>query len=252
MLNYEKSQKEIIRRMQRLSPKYGMHNVFRDFTTLAACTISNSIDKQQWQHREDLYMRTIEKYDKKEANTFAEIFALVTLGLSGGRMGDFLGELYMQLEIGNKNSGQFFTPYHVSKLMSQLGEVKPNENGIIELNEPAVGSGGMVIAYAENMKRQGFNYQTQLRVICNDIDYNVVKMCYIQLSLLGIDAVVMQGDTITLKMNEYWYTPMHFMNKVREQEENKTKNMVEGMRKAITLIEDRPTRPRKQEQMALF
>lgn len=236
-MNYEKAQKEIIKILRGMTGKWSLYPLWRDFLVLAACTISNSVDKQQWQKREDMYMQTIEKYDKDEANKFAEMFALVVTGLSGARMGDFLGELYMQLEIGNKDVGQFFTPYHVSKLMAQLIDVEPNENGVVTLNEPACGSGGLIIAYAEAMKVNKKNFQTQLKVVCNDLDYDVVKMAYIQLSLLGIDAVIMQGDTITMKMNEVWYTPMHITNLAREQQEKRSEITFESMKNIIDLAD---------------
>lgn len=244
-MRYEQAQKEIIKLMKSMAGKYRLHNIFSDFCTLAACTISNSVDMQQWQSREDMYMKTIKKYEKNEANNFAKILALVVDGLSGSRMGDFLGELYMKLEISNKDSGQFFTPYDVSKMMAQMLDYETHQ-GTIELNEPAVGSGGMVVAYAESMRSKGINYQEKLRIVCNDIDYQVVKMCYIQLSLLGVDAIVMQGDTMTQKFNEVWYTPMHLINKVREQKKEKLTEALEGMRKIINDTSE------VEEQLSLF
>jgi len=231
-LNYEQAQNEIVKIMELMARKHSLHNVFRDFTTLAACTISNSVDKTQFKEREERYMRTISKYNKEEANKFAKILALVTTGLSGARYGDFLGELFMKLEISNKNSGQFFTPYDISKMMAQLLDVDKTDD-VLKLSEPAVGSGGMVIAYAETMQSKGLNYQKQLEVICNDIDFDVVRMCYIQLSLLGIDAVVMQADTLTMEVGEYWYTPMHIINKIEKEQKSKTNKMVESMNKLI-------------------
>lgn len=235
---YEQSQKEIIKIFDSLIGKHRLDVLFRDFITLAACTISNSIDKSQWEQREKLYMDTVAKYEKTEANKFAQILALVISGLSGPKKGDFIGELYMQLEISNKHRGQFFTPYNISKMMASLLGFEPNRQGIVELNEPAVGSGGMIVAYAEQMELAGYNYQTDLRVVCNDIDFDVVKMCYIQLSLLGIDAVVYQGDTISLKMNEVWYTPMHLLNKARGNHTSKTNKMVDTTEQALSLESD--------------
>src|SRR5699024_3764274 len=110
-------------------------------------------------------------------------------------------------------------------------------DGIYTLNESSVGSGGMVVAFAEELHLQDINYQKKLRVVCNDIDYDVVKMCYIQLSLYGIDAIVTQGDTILNKMNEVWYTPMHLVNIAREKEENKTRNMIDTMTRIIRRTE---------------
>src|SRR5699024_1769337 len=98
-----------------------------------------------------------------------KMLALMTLAYER-RMGDFIGELYMTMEFGNKDAGQFFTPYHVSKLMAQMVQPQADENGIVTLNDPACGSGGLVVAYADVMKSEDINYQTNLRVICNDLD----------------------------------------------------------------------------------
>lgn len=245
VMQYEKSQRKIKKIVKSMSGKYSRYDIFRDFIVLAACAISNQVDKLHLRKREELYMKTIKKYEKNEANKFSEILALVATGLGSAKMGDFIGELYMSMEFGNRDSGQFFTPYNVSKTMAGLLKIEPNEKGIIELNEPTCGSGGMIVALAEILKCKGVNYQKKLRVVCNDIDYNVVKMCYIQLSLLGIDAVVYQGDTITLKMNEVWITPMHAINHARDKQREKTQKMVNKMRE---LINSKPKNKKQQIQ----
>lgn len=245
-MQYEKSKKEIQKIMRSMSGKYRLYSIFRDFIVLSACTISNAVDKSQFESREKMYLDTISIYTREEANKFAEMLALTILAYES-KMGDFMGELYMSMEFGNRDAGQFFTPYHASQLMASMIQPEPNEKGFVELNEPAAGSGGMIVAYAQAMKLAGMNYQRQLRVVCNDIDYDVVKMCYIQLSLLGIDAIVMQGDTITQKFNEIWYTPMHFLNKVRKQQEERTKRMVNGMRE---ILKQEKKRPEKEAALA--
>src|SRR5690625_2930906 len=119
LVQYEKSQKEIKKIIYGMAGKYNRYTIFRDFILLSACTISNSVDKAQWQNREDMYMETIRKYQKDEANKFAEMLALMVLAYES-RMGDFIGELYMTMDFGNKHTGQFFTPYHVSRLISDM------------------------------------------------------------------------------------------------------------------------------------
>ena len=59
------------------------------------------------------------------------------------------------------------------------------------------GSGGMIIAAAVVMKNQGINYQSAMEVVAHDLDWRSVHMCYVQLSLLGISAIVAQGDTLS-------------------------------------------------------
>ena len=46
------------------------------------------------------------------------------------------------------------------------------------------------------MKEKGINYQRKMDVVAQDLDWKGVYMCYLQLSLLGIKATVVQGDTL--------------------------------------------------------
>lgn len=58
--------------------------------------------------------------------------------------------------------------------------------GYICLAEPACGAGGMCIAAAETLFKQGINYQECLHITAQDIDPLCVHMTYVQLSLLHI------------------------------------------------------------------
>ena len=129
--------------------------------------------------------------------------------------GDILGNLFMLSGWGNKNTGQFFTPYSVSLAVARSQSYENNK--IVKMNEPAAGAGGMIIAVAQAMKENGINYQKQLRVIAQDLDLTAFYMCYTQLSLMGIDAKCVQGDTLenqpfsNLDENVF-LTPMYFIN----------------------------------------
>ena len=73
------------------------------------------------------------------------------------------------------------------------------------------------LSIAQSMKEQGVNYQKNLRVVAQDLDWNALYMCYIQLSLLGIDAKCVQGDTLENKSfdnlsENVFLTPMYFLN----------------------------------------
>ena len=129
--------------------------------------------------------------------------------------GDILGDLFMISGWGNKNTGQFFTPYSVSLAVAQLQSYENNE--IVKMNEPSAGAGGMIIAVAQAMKEKGINYQKILRVIAQDLDLTAFYMCYTQLSLMGIDAKCVQGDTLQNKSfsnfdENVFLTPMYFIN----------------------------------------
>ena len=114
------------------------------------------------------------------------------------RFGDFLGEIYMKSGCGSKNTGQFFTPYHLSYLTAKMvyENLLNNKNDIIEINEPSAGGGGMMIALCQIAKESGIDYQKRFHIVAQDLDMNGVYMTYIQLSLLGVKAIVVQGDTL--------------------------------------------------------
>ena len=60
----------------------------------------------------------------------------------------------------------------------------------------------MIIAAARVLKERGLNYQRCMKVTAQDLDWNSVYMTYVQLSLLGIDAEVIQGNTLSDSMPE--------------------------------------------------
>ncbi len=123
----------------------------------------------------------------------------------------------MALELGDSFKGQFFTPYSVCSLMASLtlGNVdkRIEEEGFITVHEPAVGAGAMVIAVADAIAAKRHYWPNRMHAICYDIDATAVHMCYLQLSLLGIPAIVVHGNSLTLKEWDHWATPMHIMGR---------------------------------------
>lgn len=122
---------------------------------------------------EQRYLNTVKQYAKEQAVLKIFLLALLVMALEEKHQ-DFLGQVYMQLNLGNVTTGQFFTPYHVSKLMSEINfieiEDKLKDQEFITLSDPCCGSAGMIIAFAETMKNKGYNYQNQLYVEAIDID----------------------------------------------------------------------------------
>ena len=201
--------KEIIKAVNSLSGNKSPYQVFSDWIKCAALSLSQSCLKTK--KREQQYIETIKEYPAQEFSKMAAMLA-ETIESSPG---DILGNLFMLSGWGNKNTGQFFTPYSVSLATAKLQCYKSNET--VRMNEPAAGAGGMIIAVAQAMKENGINYQKQLRVIAQDLDLTAFYMCYTQLSLMGIDAKCVQGDTLenqpfsNLDENVF-LTPMYFIN----------------------------------------
>ncbi|VEB92810.1 Uncharacterised protein [Citrobacter koseri] len=93
----------------------------------------------------------------------------------------------MQLELGDKYRGQFFTPWDVGIMMArmQLGNVADNfaDKPFITLAEPACGAGCMVLAFATVLRDAGYSPHRYLWVSATDIDPLAAGMAYIQLTL---------------------------------------------------------------------
>ena len=191
--------KEIIKKIKSMSGSQSPYNIFCDWIELMALAIANSlcvIHSHTWRDREKRYVQIAEKYSKDDMHNFVNMFAWLTKSFDE-KISDILGEIYMESGCGNKNTGQIFTPYSVS-LMTAETSIPNDYDGSYPLtvNEPSCGGGGMIIAFADALKRKGFNYRECMRVVAQDLDWKGVYMCYVQLSLLGIDAVVVQGDTL--------------------------------------------------------
>ncbi len=67
---------------------------------------------------------------------------------------------------------------------------------------------------------------------CIDIDPVAADMAYIQLSLLGIVAEVVTGNTLTMQFNRVQYTPVYYFNdfKKRLSDLNRHRVMLAFMR----------------------
>lgn len=200
----------------------GTYQVFADFLTMAACSISNSVDRRFFEEREKLYMDTVMRYSKDEAKRFAQLLGLLVQVFEpvAGEVvyRDALGELYMGLGLGNEWVGQYFTPYSVAlmKAMMVLGDADTlrgeiEAHGFVRAMEPCVGGGALVIATADAMRRLGINYQQHLHFTCIDVDFKAVCLAYIQLSLLHVPAVIVHGNALSLEQWSVWYTPAHLL-----------------------------------------
>lgn len=190
--------REIIKLINTMSGSRSPYDVFCDWVKLMALSIQNScqlIQDKTWQMREEEYLKTITPYGK-DGQKFVELFGMLVETMEAN-MSDTLGEIYMESGCGNKNTGQFFTPFHLSEAVAHLSLIGEDSSRTIEMNEPSCGGGGMIIAAAKTLKDRGISYQNVLKVVAQDLDWKAVYMCYVQLSLLGIDAVVVQGNTLS-------------------------------------------------------
>lgn len=186
-----------------MSGKYSAYEIFTDWIRCMAVSISNSITfahTKIWHEREQMYLDTMRKYTEKDRQRLFELTACLVDTLEDGP-DDALGKVYMESGMGSKAAGQFFTPFHVAELSARTALVDmipslKDEKTKLTLNEPTCGGGAMIIAAAKVLMDEGINYQKVMEVVAQDLDWKGVYMCYVQLSLLGISAICVQGNTL--------------------------------------------------------
>ncbi len=224
-----KEQSQIVKLLNGLNGRYSKWVIWQDFIQMFAISTANVFPGPHREEREQRYLDIAKKYDKKELEKFAEMMGLVVLGMESNPDQDFLGELFMQLELGSNWHGQFFTPYNVCQMMAKMTfseeilKAQVIAKGFVGVNDPACGAGALLLSFANECRKRDFNYQQHCLFVAQDIDILAGMMCYIQLSLMGCAGYVIVDDTLTkpalfldkrglipLDSSHVWTTPMMY------------------------------------------
>lgn len=201
--------------------------VWTDLITAMAIALSNVVEQNpiRKEEREKEFLSCIERLGGMDKPS--KLLEIMILALEENPKQDFLGGLFMKLELGNHWRGQFFTPYDVCELMSRINlehlEETVKQNGYVTVNDCACGAGATLIAAANVIKENKINYQNHALFVAQDVDRIAGLMCYIQLSLLGCAGYVVIANSLTSptvgldvllprerKEQEFWYTPMYY------------------------------------------
>lgn len=108
---------EIVKDIESASYRTDKQKFVSDLFECGAIAVSNMVDLSQRKKREERYLQIIHNYKPSERSMLTKIFAkiyalLASVVYDNGKFNDNLGELFMRCDLGNKNTGQFFTPYH--------------------------------------------------------------------------------------------------------------------------------------------
>lgn len=209
---------QIIKIIQSFGYAHHRRDIFRDFCEIYAFNIAYPIGNPISGSALSSYARVQKKYTDDDRQKFGEIEIALLDALAVPD--DILGQVYMGLDLGSSEMGQFFTPSCVSNLMARLlypqnfSEHKELKLwGWVSAMEPCCGGGGMLLAQANAMLEAGLNPQKQLFMYGQDIDLCAVHMTYIQLSMCGIPAVVVHGNALDPKdIRSAWKTPMYLID----------------------------------------
>ena len=194
---------------------------FRNFCELSYCAIAKTTqtNTEKADVLEDRYMEIVGTYkNKDDIRAMPELLSLATYGIYHGQC-DFLGEIAGDIEALDKKNGQFFTPYHVAKLMAKMQ--MPNIPALIEskgffsLSDPAAGAGCMILCAADIVSEAGYDPMDCMSVHVIELNQTTYHMLYIQLALRGIAAQVVHGNSLSMETYREEYTPaaLHFFGK---------------------------------------
>ena len=211
---------DFIKRFEKLRYNHNAFSVFSDFLALSALDISNAVYPNE--DRKGEYQRVISKYNAEEQTLLAEMLGCIVQEMEPAagitpNYHDVLGELFHSLNLQDEWIGQFFTPQDISTMMGLITagdfEEKIAKRGYIKMLEPCIGGGSTVIGAVNAMFQKGYNPCKQLFVTGYDLDPRCIHMSYIQLSLMGIPAMIQQRNSLTLETySDYWYTPVFVLD----------------------------------------
>ena len=190
-------------------------DMFRDLMEMCYLATAKLMqpDQQRADDMEARYMNIVGQYQNKDTiRAYPELWAMITIAVQDGGV-DFLGEVSSQMEVLDAGQGQFFTPYHVSRMMAQITlsadliEREVEETGYVTISEPACGSGGMMLAAADVFESNGYNIRETMLVQAVDVSTLAYHMAYLQLAARGIPAHVIRGNTLSGEVFEQAWTP---------------------------------------------
>ena len=215
--------------LKTLGRRFGVNEAFRDVVTCIAYSFANVVDMKE--EREKEYLRIINKYEEDERNLFSKILvALVNEYEKAEEPIDVLGDLYEKLELIKKGSAQFFTPIYVCNLMAKItidkeeSKKKIDEKGYINVSDPTCGSGINLYAAYSELLDNGID-SNKILIQGDDIDLTCCCMTYIQLSLMGANAIINHQDTLSMDRYDTFYTISYLMNKKLQEKLSKEKQI---------------------------
>lgn len=198
----------IVKKIQSTDQKYNYDEIFFDWIKAMFYVYANSCNRDGYEDREEKFNRLAEKHGVKTMQIFYECQAELVM-LFEKRIDDYLGKIHHLLGVHNKMKGQFFTPFHIAKMMAETqvsGVIKELEKGKIKINDSACGSACLILGMLAVLKEKGINYQKRIFINCSDLDENAIQMAYIQLSLTGAAAKCENKNALTGESFGSWFT----------------------------------------------
>lgn len=201
------SQTDFSKAFYPLGKRHQRWQVWADFVTLAAISLAAQLDPpdtEKYKARDAEFHSIMKRYTENERRVFVELLQIMVQALEDEPEQDFLGEMFMLLELSNHWKGQFFTPYSVCRMMVEITmqdvDARIERKGWVGICDPACGAGALLVAARNYMVRHPCGklpFHQQTLFVAQDIDRVAALMCYLQLSMLGCAGYVTVGNTLT-------------------------------------------------------
>lgn len=216
MNNEELTIKDIISELQIVANSgFNIKDVFRSFMEVSAISIYNSIAKDP--KLEKQYMSSVKKYGRDNMHRFSKCFSILVELLQKDYQ-DYLGQISVELSTLDGTKGQIFTPLNIAEYMAKaswsndhITKLLKNPNNYIKVLEPSAGTGVFLVAIARIMVEDiKLNFQEKLWLVAWELDQSIFYGLYVQASLMGFSAHIVNGNTLTQEKYEEWITPVGY------------------------------------------
>jgi type I restriction-modification system DNA methylase subunit len=169
--------------------------IFADWLIMAAAALYSW--KKDMKVEEE-YLQVAKKYTKEQLNNLAKLLGIVITLYEEHGPRDFLGDIFMQLNLFNRKFGQVFTPSNISDMIAEMSAPFEiiKQRKIATVFDPACGSGVMLISMANILRKQDTEYYKYILLVGQDIDPICSYMTFIQLSIIGVPAIIKCGNSL--------------------------------------------------------
>lgn len=177
---------KVVELITKLSLRHTEATILSDMLTMNICCLAHG-------QMEAEYLETIKKYQQEEMIMFSQILGMLW-NRANAPFTDLFGDLYEYLNSKTKAQGlgQFFTPEHICRLMSEM-IMTDQKMEDITVNDPCCGSGRQLLAHAKTVLDAGFNPKKNM-YYANDLDIICAKMTVVNLAMNGLQGFVTQSN----------------------------------------------------------
>ncbi|KQR40786.1 hypothetical protein ASF71_01050 [Deinococcus sp. Leaf326] len=213
--------------------------------------------------QEAVYLDAVKGLTRHDLEVLVRSFRQLVLDMEDRPYTDLLGPLYMEIghKLDKQYGGEFFTPQAISLLMARMNFSRDmfRAGEVLMCNEPAAGTGGMVLSTAQVLAEDGIS-PLHMRWVVQDISAQSCWGAYINCTLWGIPAHVVCGNTLSLERrwewrNRFWHMakPWPTFEELQDQADDqaRTNQVIEAMRGFLATVsfQDQPKAKSKTEPL---